>query len=121
MGICYKILAREHMLYVIQNNVPRILSQDQRDNRMMICGDLTSCAVDDPTFLNRILSGDETWCFLYDPQLKRQYATWKTPLSSRQKKKPRQDRSKGKVMLELFLIEMELFTWNLSQKVQLHT
>ncbi|KAJ4442216.1 hypothetical protein ANN_12082 [Periplaneta americana] len=83
------------------HSVPRILSQDKRDDRMTICGDLISSADDDPTFLNRIITGDETWRFLYDPQLKRQSATWKTPLSPRQKK-PRQDRSKGKVMLELF-------------------
>ncbi|KAJ4429326.1 hypothetical protein ANN_26330 [Periplaneta americana] len=67
------------------HSVPRIPSQDQRDDRMTICGDLISSADDDPTFLNRIITGDETWCFLYDPQLKRQSATWKTPLSPRQK------------------------------------
>ncbi|KAJ4431822.1 hypothetical protein ANN_20427 [Periplaneta americana] len=100
-GTCYKILSDDlNMSRVTQHSVPRILSQDQRDDRMTICGDLISSADDDPTFLNRI-TGDETWCFLYDPQLKRQSATWKTPLSPRQKK-PRQDRSKSKVILELF-------------------
>ncbi|KAJ4437672.1 hypothetical protein ANN_17817 [Periplaneta americana] len=101
-GTCYKILSDDlNMSRVTQHSVPRILSQDQRDDRMTICGDLISSADDEPTFLNRIITGDETWCFLYDPQLKRQSATWKTPLSPRQKK-PRQDRSKGKVLLELF-------------------
>ncbi|KAJ4451915.1 hypothetical protein ANN_03393 [Periplaneta americana] len=96
-GTCYKILSDDlNMSRVTQHSV-----QDQRDDRMTICGDLISSADDDPTFLNRIITGDETWCFLYDPQLKRQSATWKTPLSPRQKK-PRQARSKGKVMLELF-------------------
>ena len=40
---------------------------------------------DDPTFLNWIITGGETWCFLYDSQLKRQSAIWKTAVSSRQK------------------------------------
>ncbi|KAJ4436093.1 hypothetical protein ANN_18720 [Periplaneta americana] len=96
-GTCYKILCDDlNMSHVTQHSVPRILSQDQRDDRMTICGDLISSADDDPTFLNLIITGDETWCFLYDPQLKRQSATWKTPLSPRQKK-PRQDWSKGKM------------------------
>ncbi|KAJ4445277.1 hypothetical protein ANN_07078 [Periplaneta americana] len=108
-GTCYKILSDDlNMSRVTQHSVPRILSQDQRDDRMTICGDLISSADDDPTFLNQIITGDETWCFLYDPQLKRQSATWKTPLSPRQKK-PRQDRSKGKVMLELFFDSNGIF------------
>jgi histone-lysine N-methyltransferase SETMAR len=75
--------------------------QDQRDDHMSICGDLINCADKDWMCPNRIITGDETWCFLYEPQLKRQSATWKSPSWPR-KKKPRQDRSKGKVMLELF-------------------
>jgi hypothetical protein len=37
-----------------------------------------------------------------DPQLERQSAIWKSPSSPR-KRKPRQDRAKGKAMLELFV------------------
>ena len=33
-----------------------------------------------------IITGDEICCFLYDPQLKRQSAIYKTPVSPRQKK-----------------------------------
>ena len=103
-GTCYKILTDDlNMSRVTQQCVPRILTQDQRDDLIGICGDLISSADDDPTFLNRIITGDETWCFLYDPQLKRQSAIWKTPVSPRQKI-PRQDRSKGKVMLELVFL-----------------
>lgn len=101
-GTCHKILTEDlNMSRVTQHRVPRILTQDQRDDRMTICGDLISSADQDRTFLNRIITGDETWCFLYDPQLKRQSATWKSPVSPK-RKIPRQDRSKGKVMLELF-------------------
>ena len=66
-GMCYKILTDDlNMSRVTQHSVPRILKQDQRDDRMTKCGDLISSADDDPTFLNRIITGDET-CFLYDP------------------------------------------------------
>jgi histone-lysine N-methyltransferase SETMAR len=89
------------MSHVTQHSVPGILMQDQHDDCMSICHDLIDTADKDGMFLNRIITGDETWCFLYDLQLKQQSATWKSPSSPR-KKKPRQDRSKGKVMLELF-------------------
>jgi hypothetical protein len=67
-----------------QHSVPRVLTQDQRDNCISICGDLIASADKDGTFLNQIMTGDETWCLLYDPQLKQQSTTWKSP----RKKKP---------------------------------
>jgi hypothetical protein len=45
---------------------------------MTICGDLISRADEDETFLNQNITGDETWCFHYDPQLKRQSARSQT-------------------------------------------
>jgi len=56
-------------------SVPRILIHDQREERIPICCDLIISADADETFLNRIITGDETWCFLYDPQLTREEAT----------------------------------------------
>jgi hypothetical protein len=53
-----------------QHSVPHGLMQDQCDDRMSTCGDLINGADKDGTFLNRIVTGKETWCFLYDPQLK---------------------------------------------------
>ena len=70
-----------------------------------ICGDPISSADDDTTFLNRYITGDETRCFQYDRQLKRESATWQTLVSPPQKK-PRKDRSKDKVKLELFFLNL---------------
>jgi hypothetical protein len=53
---------------------------------MRICGDLISSADKDMTFLNQIVTEDEPWSFLYDPQLNQQLATWKPPSSPRKKK-----------------------------------
>jgi hypothetical protein len=61
-------------------------------------GDLIDSADRDGTFVNRIVAGNEKWCFQYDTQ--RQSAIWKSPSSPR--KNPGQDRSKGIVMLEMF-------------------
>jgi hypothetical protein len=65
--------------------MPYVLMEDQHDDGMSICGDLIDSADKDGTFLNQIITGNET-CFLYDPQLKRQSATWKSPSSPRKKK-----------------------------------
>jgi hypothetical protein len=73
------------MSRVTQHSIPRVLTQDQHDNRMRICGDLIDSADEDGMFLNHIITGDKT-CFLYDPQLKQQSVTWKSPSLSRKKK-----------------------------------
>jgi hypothetical protein len=79
-----------------------VLAQHQRDYYLLsICGNLIDSVDKDKKFLNGIIGGGETLSFLYDPQLKRQWATWKSPSSSRNNKL-RQDRSRNKVMLELF-------------------
>jgi hypothetical protein len=40
-GTCHRILSDDlNMSRVTQHSVPRILTQDQRDDRMNICGDL---------------------------------------------------------------------------------
>jgi hypothetical protein len=35
---------------------------------MTISGDLIRTADEDSKFLNNLITADETWCFLYDPQ-----------------------------------------------------
>jgi hypothetical protein len=90
-GTCHKILSDDlNMSRITQHSVPRVLAQDQRDDRMSICGNLIDSANKDGTFLNQIITGDKTWCFLHGAQLKRQSAIWKSPSSPR-KKNPRQD------------------------------
>ncbi|KAJ4433407.1 hypothetical protein ANN_15666 [Periplaneta americana] len=49
------IRSSNFVLFILIHSAPRILSQDQRDDRMTICDDLISSADDDPTFLNRII------------------------------------------------------------------
>jgi hypothetical protein len=86
-GTCHRILSDDlNMSHVTQHSVPCVLMQDQRDDCMSICSDLINSADKNGTFLNWIITGDETWCFLYDPQMKRQSATWKSPSSPRKKK-----------------------------------
>ena len=57
-GTCCKILSDD--LNMSRKTQHSILTQDQREDRMKICGGLISNADDDPTLLNRIITGDET-------------------------------------------------------------
>jgi transposase len=99
-GTCHKILSDDlNMARVNQHSVPCVLKQERRDDRVSTCGNLIDSADradKDGSFPNPII-GDKTWCFPYDPHLKRRFSTWESPSSPR-KKKPLQDRSKGKVI-----------------------
>jgi hypothetical protein len=55
----------------------------------------------DKIFINKIITGDETWCFAYDPEAKRQSSEWDGETSPRLKK-PKFQRSLIKTMLIIF-------------------
>ncbi len=40
----------------------------------------------DPNFLDSIITGDKSWCFSYDPEMKRPSAVWCRENSPRSKK-----------------------------------
>ncbi|KAL4142816.1 hypothetical protein QTP88_005213 [Uroleucon formosanum] len=81
--------------------VPKILSQDQKDNRRDRCLDFLEQIANDHSFLERVITGDESWIFEYDPETKRQSQEWHTSASPRQKK-GRMSKSKIKTMLICF-------------------
>ncbi|XP_029341252.1 uncharacterized protein LOC115033209 [Acyrthosiphon pisum] len=81
--------------------VPKNLTIDQKFNRKEICSDTLKIIKDDPSFINNIITCDETWIFTYDPETKRQSMHWKTPTSPRMKK-ARMSKSKFKAMLIVF-------------------
>jgi hypothetical protein len=81
--------------------VPHSLTHDQKDVRASICADLLLAAQNDATFANSIIAEDESSCFQYDPQTKRQCAEWRstgTPPS----KKVRRQKSTTKTMIIVF-------------------
>ena len=81
--------------------VPRLLTDDQREQRQKIAGDVLEGSYEDVQFLKNIVTGDESWVYGYDPETKQQSSQWKGPSSPRPKK-GRQVRSKTKVMLLAF-------------------
>jgi len=53
--------------------VPHFLTPEQREDRVTSCQDIIMMADADKNFFNKIIMGDETWCFAYDPETKRQF------------------------------------------------
>ncbi|KAJ4437155.1 hypothetical protein ANN_17290 [Periplaneta americana] len=102
VGSVHNVLHKHlNMHYVSQKLVPKMLWAEQKETRMTLTGDMICMADEDGDFLNKIIAGDETWCYLYDPVPKRQSSVWKSKKSPRKQTFP-SDTSKGKVMLEVF-------------------
>jgi len=86
-GTCQQVLTEElGMHHVTVKFVPRILTADQKQQRVNICSELCQLASDDETFLSRVSTGDESWVYGYDPETKQQSSQWKSPTSPRPKK-----------------------------------
>jgi hypothetical protein len=69
--------------------VPRILTADQKQQRVNVCTELLQLASDDETFLSRVITGDESWVYGYDPETKRHHPSGKTPSHQGQKRPDR--------------------------------
>jgi hypothetical protein len=59
---------------------------DQKKEERMCIRELHQIASDDATFLSRLITGDESWIYGYDPETKLQVWQWKNPNSLRLKK-----------------------------------
>jgi len=81
--------------------VPRVLTEDQKANRVNISQELLDCVSIDENFLKTILTGDETWIYGYDIEIKAQSSQWLRQGSLRPKK-AQMSRSNTKVMVVFF-------------------
>ena len=83
--------------------VPRQLSDDHKRALQTICQEHLGChACEGDASLHRIVTGDESWVYHYEPESKRQMMQWKHP-SSPASKKFKTQASAGKVTLTIFL------------------
>ena len=97
--------------------VPRLLNEGQKEWRVQVCQDILKQLETEPNLLKRVVTGDESWIFGYDPLTKWQSIEWMSALSPRPKK-VRVFKSKTKVMLIAFLMSMELSTQNSCHKAK---
>jgi len=81
--------------------VPRNLIQQQRDARVRVSAELLEQVEADPDLMERVITGDESWFFQYDPETKRQSLEWRSKGSPRPKK-ARMSKSKLKCILVCF-------------------
>ena len=66
--------------------VPHSLTPEQRNDRVTSWQDIIAMADADKKFVNKIIRGDETWCFACDPKTKRKSSEWVGETSPRPKK-----------------------------------
>jgi len=60
-GTCQRVLTEEFgMHHVAAKFVPRILTADQKQQRVDVCTEFRQLASDDETFLSRVIIGDES-------------------------------------------------------------
>jgi hypothetical protein len=64
---CQRILTDLRMRRVSTKFVPRLLTEEQKDNCVNVCRNLKEELRNDPNFLTKIVTGDESWCYAYDP------------------------------------------------------
>ncbi|UYV80288.1 hypothetical protein LAZ67_18002305 [Cordylochernes scorpioides] len=81
--------------------VPKVLTQDQKELRVLRCQELLNLIQNEPDFLNSLVTGDESWMFEYDPESKRQSCACHTKSSPRPKK-ARMSKSSIKTMIIVF-------------------
>ena len=94
-----KILIEDlDMRKVCAKMVPKELNEEQKQRRVTICQHLFERHDD---ILSHVITGDETWAYQYDPEMKQQSAQWKTT-NSPQPKKFRWSKSRVKTMLLTF-------------------
>jgi hypothetical protein len=66
--------------------VPTILTSEQKQEYGEDCKELRKIALDDATFLSRLITGDKSWIYDSAPEIKQQSCQWKSTNSLRPKK-----------------------------------
>ena len=99
----HRILKDElNMSRVSARWVLRLLKNHEMDRRVMDSKTfLRRFEKEGDTFLNRIITTDETWLFYFDPKTKQQLSQWKSS-NSPPPRKARMSRSMGKPMFIVF-------------------
>lgn len=73
----------------------------QKQRRVEVAAEMISNANSDPTFMKRLITGDETWVYEFDMLTSQQSSEWRAE-NEPKPKKPRQSRSKIKVLTVFF-------------------
>ena len=66
--------------------VPHVLTADQKQSRVDACRELKEHLEINTALFSKVITGDESWCYAYDPETKQQSSEWKSSNSPRPKK-----------------------------------
>jgi len=58
------------MMSMATKFVPRPLTDDQKQHQLEVSMDLKEHVSNDPDFLSKVITGDESWIDCYDPEIK---------------------------------------------------
>ncbi len=101
-GSTHKILHDDlHMKKLAARFVPKILSDEQKARHAQVAQENLDRLGREPQLLRSIVTGDESWCYVYDPTTKQQGEAWLGRNDERPTKALRA-RSLKKVMLVAF-------------------
>jgi hypothetical protein len=68
-AVCQEILTENlNMHHTAAKFVLRLLTNDQKQGHVNVCFELWEKANEDPTFISRIITGDESWIYSCDPE-----------------------------------------------------
>ena len=65
--------------------VPYMLTVDQKQSRVDACRELKEHLEIDPDLFSKVITGDKSWCYTYDPETMHQSSEWKSSNSPRPK------------------------------------
>jgi len=63
-------------LDISKDTVRKALTVEQKEYRVAACQDVIEMAVSDAASFKNNVTGDESWCFAYDPAMKRHSSAW---------------------------------------------
>jgi len=118
IGSCHQIFTEKlQMRRVSAKFVPRLLTDDQKENRIEISQEQVASANGNENFLKNIITGNGTRVYGYDVETKMQSSQWMRKGSPRPNK-ARMTRSKIKAMLVVFFDWRSLSIMNLYHVVR---
>ena len=101
-GAVHQILHESlNMRKVCARWVPKMLTPEQKQARVDTCEELLELFHEDPNFLDRLVTQDESWFHLREPESKQDSMVWKRPGSPRPSKF-KVTTSKEKVLYSFF-------------------
>ena len=78
IGSCHKIFNEKLQIRPVSAKfVPRLLTDDQKEDCVEISQELLANANGNANFLKNIITGDETWVYEYDVETRMQSSQWR--------------------------------------------